>query len=128
MGLYHNRKMAIYYWSRILGILFCSLIIFIISIQLSKSSEKKVQQMVPAALTPQLSMEDWLELSQEFHLHLLRFRPRPMGGFDIWIQGKYQNILFVLKNLQENYPEIIWYKILLEQKNNVLMMHLEAGR
>ena len=130
MGLYQRRKMAIYSWSRLLIIFLTSIFIFWYSkilLNEQKNFLTHSSQMVIQPKYQKLSMEDWLNLAQKFRLHLLRFRPKPVGGFDIWIQGDYPDLLKCLKNLAHHYPEIRWQKILMENKGSLLTMHLEAG-
>jgi len=130
MGLYQRRKMAIYCWCRILVILSLSLSMASYSnyllktqINLLNSSSAKVTP----TLKPHLTMDEWLQLSQKYRLHLLRLRPKAIGGFDIWIQGQYLDLLNCLDNLAQDYPDIQWQKILIENKDSLLTMQLEAG-
>jgi hypothetical protein len=130
MGLYQRRKMAIYSWCAILVILCLSLSMAIYSNYLLKtqiillnSSSFKVNTVIQLHLT----MDEWLQLSQKYRLHLLRLRPKAIGGFDIWIQGQYLDLLNCLENLAKQYPDIRWQKILIENKDSLLTMQLEAG-
>jgi hypothetical protein len=122
--------MAIYSWCAILVILCLSLSMAIYSNYLLKtqiillnSSSFKVNTVIQLHLT----MDEWLQLSQKYRLHLLRLRPKAIGGFDIWIQGQYLDLLNCLENLAKQYPDIRWQKILIENKDSLLTMQLEAG-
>jgi len=122
--------MAIYSWCAILGILCLSLSMAIYSNYLLKtqiillnSSSFKVNP----EIQPHLTMDEWLQLSQQYRLHLLRLRPKAIGGFDIWIQGQYLDLINCLENLAKQYPDIRWQKILIENKDSLLTMQLEAG-
>ena len=73
-----------------------------------------------------LQMQDWIQKTKPFYLKILRFRPLPTGGFELSLKGQYVNFVEWITRLKNEHPELIWQRIIMEQKGNALRIHLEV--
>lgn len=130
MGFHKTGQMAIYLRSCLLIVLFFSLIALLFFCR------KLIQQEHYAAETKSsfsnesvnFNMGFWVRESKHFYLQILRFRPHPAGGYEIWFNGQYLNFLRFMQFLHHSYPQLSYRRVMLSQKNDRLLIQMEVSR
>lgn len=127
MGFYQVRSLAVYYRIGLLTVLMLSLFCCYISFYVLHQKKHEVSRVKLPVKSPSLSIDDWMQMSQEFHLHMIRFRPIAQERVQIGLQGQYQDFILCLRTQIQKHPDWRWSRILIEQKDHLLWMHWELS-
>jgi hypothetical protein len=127
MGFYQTRKMAVCFRYCLLIFFSMSLVILYYTYQERSKEEILINKNFTRNLQPiHLKIQYWVQTSRQFQLSIVRFRPHPSGGYDIWFKGQYAKFLAFMKLLMTENPEISCRRIMLELTGDNLMIQMEV--
>lgn len=124
MGFYKVRSLAVYCLS---GLLMVSLICCYVSFHLLHQKKIQIRRVKSFVKSQPPSIDEWMQIAQEFHLHMIRFRPVAKDRVQIGLQGQYQDFISCLRLQIQKHPHWRWSRILIEEKNHLLWMHWELS-
>jgi len=130
MGFYKTGQMAIHLRSCLLIVLFFSLMVLLVFCRkLIKQDDCAVDAKTSFSnQVININMGFWVRKSKHFYLQILRFRPHPAGGYEIWFNGQYLDFLRFMRFLHHSYPQLSYRRVMLRQQNDALLIQMEVSR